>query len=423
MSPANSPAGLFPSKAGNVTRINRKAVAGVSLFFAVAMLYLIFEILTRGGDVESASDRQTRSVRKAEPAAVPTELGAPTPATPQESGGLVSSVKSAIANAAPGNSSASSVNDSDLAKEQAEYAREIRRYEHQQYMQKLSKRDAALTAGMEPRGVSPASVAEARTADIQQGAEDGSVATLQRLPGGQLALGGGDALGGELGSLNRDPNMQGRKESFFGQEKASGYLAYRKEAPQSPYEVKQGTVVPGVMISGINSDLPGQILAQVSQNVFDSVTGEHLLIPQGTKIVGSYDSFVAVGQERAMVAWRRLIFPDGMSLELLNMPGADQGGYAGFQDQVNNHYFKIFGGAIMMSFLGAGFQLSQPQNNGQYPTAREIIAAETGRNIAQVGVELTRRNMAVQPTIEIRPGYRFNIMINKDMILEPYREE
>jgi type IV secretion system protein VirB10 len=124
-----------------------------------------------------------------------------------------------------------------------------------------------------------------------------------------------------------------------------------------------------------------------------------------------------------MVAWRRLIFPDGMSLELLNMPGADQGGYAGFQDQVNNHYFKIFGGAIMMSFLGAGFQLSQPQNNGQYPTAREIIAAETGRNIAQVGVELTRRNMAVQPTIEIRPGYRFNIMINKDMILEPYREE
>jgi type IV secretion system protein VirB10 len=102
------------------------------------------------------------------------------------------------------------------------------------------------------------------------------------------------------------------------------------------------------------------------------------------------------------------------------MPGADQGGYSGFNDQVNNHYFKIFGSAIILSFLGAGFQLSQPDSHGEFPTNREIVAAETARNLNQVGGELMRRRMNIQPTLEIRPGYRFNIIVNKDIILEPY---
>ena len=239
----------------------------------------------------------------------------------------------------------------------------------------------------------------------------------------QLPLGGAGAAIGEQGAAGHDPNLQGRKEAFFGQEKTSAYLPYRKEAPRSPYEIKQGTVIPGIMITGINSDLPGQIIAQVSQNVYDSVSGKSLLIPQGTKIAGSYDSFVAIGQERAMVAWRRLIFPDGMSLELLNMPGADQGGYSGFSDQVNNHYFKIFGSALMLSLVGSGYQISQPRSSGEFPSNQEIIAAEVSRQFAQVSGELIHRNMQIQPTIEIRPGYRFVIMVNKDMILEPYREE
>ena len=178
------------------------------------------------------------------------------------------------------------------------------------------------------------------------------------------------------------------------------------------------------MISGINSDLPGQIMAQVSQNVFDTVSGRKLLIPQGTRLVGSYDSFVAIGQERALVAWRRLIFPDGKSLELLNMGGADQGGYAGFNDQVNNHYTKIFGSAMLLSLVGAGYQLSQPQPRvGEALSSREIVAAQMGQQLSQVSSEMMRRNMQIQPTIEIRPGYRFNVMVNHDMILEPYGEE
>ena len=193
--------------------------------------------------------------------------------------------------------------------------------------------------------------------------------------------------------------------------------------PLSPNEIKQGTVIPGVMISGINSDLPGQIIGQVSQTVYDTATGNIPLIPQGARLVGSYDSFVAVGQEAAMIAWRRIIFPDGTSIDLLNMPGTDEGGYAGFRDQVNNHYFKIFGSALMLSLVGAGYQISQPQNEGRtFPSNQEILASEVGRQFAQVSNEMIRRNMQIQPTIEIRPGYRFNIMVNKDMILDPYIE-
>jgi type IV secretion system protein VirB10 len=234
----------------------------------------------------------------------------------------------------------------------------------------------------------------------------------------RLATTAGDTAGGLT-----DPNLQGRKEAFSEKERASGYLPTRKQAQLSPYEVKQGTVIPGIMISGINSDLPGQIIAQVSQNVYDTATGKHLMIPQGTRLVGGYDSYVAVGQERAMVAWRRLQFPDGAVLDILNMPGADEGGYAGFNDQVNNHYVKIFGSAIMLSLVGAGYQLSQPTEHvGDPVTAQNILAAQIGQQLSQVSGEMIRRNMQIQPTIEIRPGYRFNVMVNKDMILEPYVE-
>jgi type IV secretory pathway VirB10-like protein len=416
MSPAESPQGLLPSSNGfGITRINRKIVGLVLIIFGGAAIALIAAINTRGNKRnDTAAD--TLKQGKADVASVPDfqsaqrSQAAGTTASP----GFIGTVKGVFT----GSPSEQAVSDPELLKEQAEFAKEVRRYEHQQHMQKLTRRDAALTAGMEARGVSPALV-DSRNPDIQA-EQEAAAATVQRLPNGQLAL-GGDVSTGES-PIDRDPNLQARKESFYGQERLSGYLPNRKQAPLSPYEIKQGTVIPMILVSGINSDLPGEIIAQVSQNVYDSVTGEHLLIPQGTKSIGTYDSFVAIGQERAMLAWRRMIFPDGMSLDILNMPGADQGGYAGFKDQVNNHYFRIFGGAIMMSFLGAGFQLTQPRSEGQFPSAREIIAAETGRNIAQVGVELARRDMRIQPTIEIRPGYRFNIIVNRDMVLEPYTE-
>lgn len=416
MSPSESPQGLFPPSGLGVTRINRRIVAIALLIFGGAAIVLLATITRRGGQKSVLAKAEAQKAGKASMATLP-EFQTPGQPLSSSGGGRPGLMASAVNSfqGSPGSTAA----DPELMKEQAEYAKEERRYEHQQHMQRLSRKDAALSSAMEARGVSPSALGS----DGNGGAMQGGAAANGQLADGQMALGRSEPTLGGNASSERDPNLQGRKEAFFGQEKTSAYLPYLKDSPRSPYEVKQGTVIPGIMITGINSDLPGQIIAQVSQNVYDSVSGKSLLIPQGTKIVGSYDSFVAIGQERAMVAWRRLIFPDGMSLELLNMPGADQGGYSGFSDQVNNHYFKIFGSAIMLSLVGSGYQMSQPRSSGEFPSNQEIIAAEVGRQFAQVSGELIHRNMQIQPTIEIRPGYRFVIMVNKDMILEPYVEE
>jgi type IV secretion system protein VirB10 len=195
----------------------------------------------------------------------------------------------------------------------------------------------------------------------------------------------------------------------------------QKERSASPYEVKMGAVIPAILVSGINSDLPGQIIGQVSQNVYDTVRGEYLLVPQGSKVIGTYNSMLALGQERVLLVWQRLIFPNGDSVDLGGMGGTDQGGYAGFKDQVNSHFMKIYGNAVLLSLVGAGFQMSQ-RNSNQQSTPEQIIAAQMGVNLSSLSAELLRKQIQIQPTIEIRPGYRFNVMVNRDMILEPYSE-
>jgi type IV secretion system protein TrbI len=176
------------------------------------------------------------------------------------------------------------------------------------------------------------------------------------------------------------------------------------------------------MIGGVDSDLPGVLLAQVSQNVYDTATGRFILIPQGSKLVGVYDSNVTTGQERVLVAWTRIIYPDASSLDLGRMPGADEGGYAGFNDKVDTHFWKVWGNALFMSAFSAGIQLSQGNaaaTNGSLNTT-QTIAAATGQQLGQLGMEMARRNMQVQPTLEIRPGYRFTVMVTKDIVLRPW---
>jgi len=199
---------------------------------------------------------------------------------------------------------------------------------------------------------------------------------------------------------------------------ADNYLSAERTAALSAYELKAGSVIPAVMISGINSDLPGNIIAQVQNNIYDTRTGNYLLIPQGAKLFGRYDSQIAYGQNRVLIAWDRIIFPDSSSITLAGMAGSDSAGYAGFGDQVNNHYARIFGSAILMSFLEAGAQLSQPQNTttNAAPTASQVIGASVGAQLAQTGNQLIQKNLSIQPTIEIRPGYTFNVMVNKDII-------
>jgi len=218
-----------------------------------------------------------------------------------------------------------------------------------------------------------------------------------------------------------DVNMQDRKELFLETERTTEYLPHTRKNPLSPYELKAGSIIPAVMISGINSDLPGQIIAQVSQHVYDTATGQYLLVPQGSRLVGQYDSHVSYGQSRVLVVWRRIVFPDASTLELGSMPGADQAGYSGFHDKVNNHYWRIFGQALLVSLITAGVQLSQPDRGSWIePIGREQeVAGVFGRQAGQLGSQIAGRNLAVQPTLEIRPGLRFTVLVNKDVILEP----
>jgi type IV secretion system protein VirB10 len=183
-----------------------------------------------------------------------------------------------------------------------------------------------------------------------------------------------------------------------------------------------GTVIPAVLISGINSDLPGPILAQVRENVFDNVSGNYLLIPQGTRLFGRYDNMVSWGQERVLLVWSRLIFPDGSSILLENMPGADLSGYAGLKDSVNNHYFKLATAVLLSTFLNVGARVAAGNTDDFQPTVEQQIAAEAGAGVNQAGQQIVGRQLAVPPTIEVRPGWPFNVMVNKDIILKPYEE-
>lgn len=230
--------------------------------------------------------------------------------------------------------------------------------------------------------------------------------------------------------LNKDDqNLQSEKKTFLklSTYASDDYLHEGLKNPVSPFEVKAGTIIPAILITGINSDLPGQITAQVRSSVYDTVSGKHLLIPQGAKITGLYDSQIAYGQERVLVVWKRIIFPNGQSIDLEGMPGVDMSGYAGFNDQVNNHYGKIFGSVILMSVISSGAQLSQPQNNNNNvnsnPTVNQQLAASLGTNIMNAANNLLQKNINIQPTLVIRPGYLMNISVTKDIVFPKGYEE
>ncbi len=197
-----------------------------------------------------------------------------------------------------------------------------------------------------------------------------------------------------------------------------GYLQQQKQKPISKYEIKAGWIIPATLIGGINSDLPGSTMAQVSQNVYDTATGRYLLIPQGTKLVGEYKSNVLYGQQRVLSAWTKLIFPNGDTLSLEGMNGTSPDGYSGFTDEVDNHYFRIFGSAFLMSSITAGIALSD-NSSGEKETNADKAMAQALEQMSTVGSEMIKKNMNISPTLKIRPGYKFDIFVTKDIILEP----
>lgn len=191
------------------------------------------------------------------------------------------------------------------------------------------------------------------------------------------------------------------------------YLQESIETPKSPYQIMGGSIIPCTLIDGINSDLPGDITAQVRGRVYDSVTGQYLLIPHGTKFLGSYDSGVLFGQQRCLFAWKRMIYPDGRSIQLRGMSGADLAGYSGIKDSVDYHYMRLTGAVLMSSFLAIGTEKLDDGN-----AFRSTMAEDINKS----GQKIVDMQLNVQPTIKIAPGTPFNIKVNKDMVLTPYRE-
>ena len=217
-------------------------------------------------------------------------------------------------------------------------------------------------------------------------------------------------------------NRQDQKQAFVAN---GGDTATRNPAslqlPASPYQVMAGTIIPAALVTGINSDLPGQVIANVTEAVYDTATGRFLLIPQGSRLIGRYDSQVSFGQRRVLLVWTRLILPDTSSISLDRLPGIDPAGYAGLEDGVDWHWDRILAGAALSTLLGVGAELAAPDRTGS--DSKIIIATrQSGQDtVNQVGQEITKRNVSIQPTLTIRPGFPMRVMVNKDLILRPYQ--
>lgn len=213
-----------------------------------------------------------------------------------------------------------------------------------------------------------------------------------------------------------DPNTQGRKAEFVAHLDPSGDVNPHALTPlPSPYTLSAGSVIAASLITGLRSDLPGLVSAQISENVYDSATGQILLIPQGARLVGSYDSVVAFGQSRALVIWQRIIFPDGRSLRIDNVPATDPSGYAGLQDKVDVHTWQLLKGVALSTILGVSTELAL---SGQSDLV-QALRMSTQDNVSRAGDQITQRNLGVQPTIIIRPGAPVRLVVHKDLVLAP----
>lgn len=221
-------------------------------------------------------------------------------------------------------------------------------------------------------------------------------------------------------NFNADPNAQQRKADFVSaKDSGPDVEPHALTQAASANMLSAGSVIAGSLITGLRSDLPGLVIAQVTQQVFDSATGRTLLIPQGARLVGSYDSLVTFGQRRALIVWQRIVMPDGSSIRLDNVPATDMSGYAGLEDQVDAHTWQVIKGAAISTLLGLGSELT-------FTGERDLVQAirqSTQQSVSWAGDQLVSRSLQVQPTITIRPGAPMRLVVQRDLVLKPWIEE
>jgi type IV secretion system protein VirB10 len=292
----------------------------------------------------------------------------------------------------------------------------LQQYWQQRELDRAKSADQARTASVSfaggGEGGASATVSSATQALTNPLAQEAALLAAARTP---------PSFGTTASTAGRDDaNRQDDKSAFEEKGRSSDFdLHHGVQVPASPYTMFAGTLIPCILTQGIDSDLPGQLGCLVSQNVYDTVSGKFLLLPQGTKAIGTYDSRVAYGQSRVLVVWTRLLRPDGSNISLEGMPGVDLSGYAGLTGKVNNHYVRLLTGVVLGSIIGAGAQIAAGSNN-QNPSFAQLGVQGAGQNINQAGQQITRKNLDIQPTIEVAPGSRLNIVATKDLILPPY---
>lgn len=246
----------------------------------------------------------------------------------------------------------------------------------------------------------------------------GSGHSVQQPSEAPLLQSGAARTSASVAPAEGDQSNQQRKLDFISQRNTSGiYNPHALQTPASPYQLMAGSVIAASLITGINSDLPGLVVAQVTENVHDTVTGSILLIPQGSRLIGTYDSVVAFGQRRALLVWQRILLPDGSSIEIDNLPATDTAGYAGLEDKVDFHTWQLIKGVALATLLGVGTELSFGENESDLVKA---IRESAQQNINRAGQRITEKNLNVQPTISVRPGWPLRVVVHKDLVLRPY---
>ena len=285
-----------------------------------------------------------------------------------------------------------------------------------------------LNAGAAPNAAVPAAGPDPQAQRLAQETEAARVSRLfaqTNLQPQPVGLAGATAVGAQGGPTPTPPvdagaaqNMQDRKTAFLNASADRRTVSDdRLQAKASPYVVQAGTVIPAALITGIRSDLPGQITAQVTEAVYDTPTGQYLLIPQGAKLIGQYDSSVAFGQSRVLLVWTRLIMPDGASIVLERQPGADAEGYAGLEDQVDYHWWELAKAAVLSTLLSVGAEAgtSNSENN-----LAQAIRMGASNSVSQTGQQIVERQLNIQPTLTIRPGFPVRVIVTRGLVLAPY---
>jgi type IV secretory pathway VirB10-like protein len=432
-----------PRRGTGVRRLNRVPI----LFFVGGAMLVVAAIgyTYRDRMMQAIADAQTADQRKPEPANGAAVLnGAPVdgevqsavarPANPHPAQQPPEQQAQATAAPSDRNGAGQAQGDDEAAKARQQAWQTYYTQVQQLQKDRLSAAQSAMTADTGLSNSQQQLAANGGPGTASGGAGAGQAVPDMPPPGTPPGYGGAAAVPSGYGAgvglpvyspLQVDGPGQREKQAFLAQPGdttgASDDLQATLRGPSSPYLVMAGTTIPAVMVGGINSDMPGMVIGQVAENVYDTATGSYLLIPQGARLIGQYDNSVSMGQTRVGVIWNRIIYPDAESIDLGTMEGADQGGYAGFHDLVNTHFWSKIGNALLISIAGAGVQLSQPQAvNGENYNSQQIAAAALGQQFGELGQEYARAGLSIPNTLEIRPGYRFVVMVNKDMHLRPY---